>query len=73
MEKRGVWVYAWWAGLIVLVWSLVILALCTFLEAKNPSLIEIWKYTLSSSIGYVIGLPIGTAFQKRIQNAKTHA
>jgi uncharacterized protein YybS (DUF2232 family) len=64
MKKQLAWIYAWWAGFMVLVFSLIVLGLCTFFEVKNPSLTEIWKYTLSSSIGYVIGLPIGTAFSK---------
>ena len=64
MRRHVAWVYAWWAGLIVLVFSLLMLGICTFSEVKNPGLIEIWKYTLSSSIGYVVGLPIGTAFSK---------
>jgi len=56
--------YAWWAGFLVLIFSLVMLSLCTFFEVRNPSIIEIWKYALSSSIGYIIGLPIGTAFSR---------
>jgi len=64
MKKRSAWVYAWWAGLTVLIFSLLMLGACTFFEVKDPSLVEIWKYTLSSSIGYVVGLPIGTAFSK---------
>ena len=64
MKRHMAWVYAWWVGLIVLLSSLIMLGICTFFEVKNPSLIEIWKYTLFSSMGYVIGLPIGTAFSK---------
>jgi len=46
---------AWWAGLFVLVFSMVMLALCTFLEIRNSSLIEIWKYAFFASVGYVVG------------------
>ena len=65
MKRYMAWVYSWWAGSFVLVFSLVMLSICTFYEVRNPSLIEIWKYTLFSSIGYVIGLPIGSAFSKK--------
>lgn len=64
MKRRVAWIYAWWAGFFVLAFSLIMLGICTLFEVENPSLVEIWKYSLSSSIGYVVGLPIGTTFSK---------
>jgi len=68
MKKRVSWTYAWWAGFLVLTFSLGMLSICTFIDVKNPSLIEVWKYTLTSSIGYIIGLPIGAAFSEKNSN-----
>jgi len=52
-------VRAWWAGFFVLAFSMVMLALCTFLEVRNPTIIEIWKSTFFASIGYVVGHSLG--------------
>jgi hypothetical protein len=64
MKRRVAWAYAWWAGFIVLVYSLIMLSMCTFQEVTNPSLIEVWKYALASSVGYTVGLPLGAAFSE---------
>jgi len=58
MSRRD-FVRAWWAGFFVLTVSMIMLVLCTFLEVRNTSLIEMWKYAFSASIGYVVGAFFG--------------
>jgi heme/copper-type cytochrome/quinol oxidase subunit 4 len=50
----------WWAGFVVLLVSLTMLALCTFVETANRELVEIWKVVLFASLAYVVGIPVGT-------------
>lgn len=59
MTSSTYWIHAWWAGFLVLMISVLMLGLCTFFEVKNPELIEIWKYVFLTSLGYVVGIPVG--------------
>ena len=68
MNSETDWTRPWWAGFLVLMISVMMLALCTFFEVKNRELIEIWKYVLFTSLGYVVGVPIGMTASKRFNS-----
>jgi hypothetical protein len=47
----------WWAGFMVLMSSIVLLSLCTFLKVENKELVGIWENIFFASLGYVLGIP----------------
>ena len=57
--KEKYYILAWLAGFIVLIFSLIMLGLCTFFSVRNPTLVKTWETILFVSLGYVVGIPIG--------------
>jgi hypothetical protein len=65
---RKDFMHAWWAGFFVLSISVIALSICTFVEVKNPNLMEIWKCAFLTSVGYVVGIPLGAACSRRAKH-----
>lgn len=46
--------------------SVIVLVSCTFFEVRNQELVEIWKYMLFTSLGYVVGVPMGVTASEKL-------
>lgn len=63
--KEKHYILAWLAGFIVLIFSLILLGLCTFFSVRNLTLVKTWETILFVSLGYVVGIPIGAMNTKK--------